>query len=482
MYRLTPLRLGRILTAAASMALVVSIMAPVSSAVGSAASGSPPQWAYGFSGSSSQSGATSIVSNSTVTGPHNLSFEFSQHAAFGWDVIVTQRNLSSTAYELELQRTMAFTYSAVLCYPSCSTPVFEGNLSSGGAEVATAFANLTSTGRVWEGSVQVPALALIDENAAWHGNLTDHATYTFQRMGLTLSGSQTLSLVSAAHLGVTFAPPLGLVPNNLSAGKSWNSSSVFHASGAWSVVGTFTGQTPNGTQTSRSIASNGSVNGSGAVGLAGHAGTALRLDDGSDPLVILLELTGPFSDREGVILLPSGGDLFAGPHSFTSAGASQQSVSTANLDFAAATGPHVGLEASSTAYSAGPVGSGSAVGVGLTAAAPSASPTAVFQGQPESVPQAEEQSACLLGGPCPSVGSGVTPGIGSPAAWWGAGLSVAAAAAVIGLVVARRRPARLPRRLTESPLAPRRGPPATSPAMPPSDPSTTGPDPLDRLW
>lgn len=480
MHRLIRNPRGWLPIAAAATALVIAVVVPAAPGRAANVSSGPPEWAYGFSGSSSQSGSNSIVANGSVSGPHNLTFEFTQHATFGWDVLLTQRNLSPTSYELELQRTMGFSYSALMCYPSCSTPVFEGNLSSRGSEIATAFANLTTTGVVWEGSAQVPAVALSDEHALWRGNLTDHATYSFQKMALSLSGSQTLVLTADSHIAVTFTPSLGLVPNNVSTGTSWNASSSFQASGGWNVAGSFTATTANGTQIAHSITSSGAVNGSGKVGLVGHAGGAVRLNDGSNPLVVLLGLTGPFSDREGVILLPAGGDLFQGSQPFTTAHASEQSESTASVDFGGVHGPHLGLEASATSYLAAPVNAGTAVGAGVSAATGPSSPTALFQGQPESVPQAQQQSQCLLGGPCPTVGGG--PGTGSVTALLGVGLSVAAAVAVIGLVAARRRPARLPRRLTESPLSPKTSPaPATSASAVPDAPAAE-PDPLDRLW
>jgi hypothetical protein len=447
----------------------------LSTAAGSstAAAGSVVLWAYGNQGSSSS------------TGIHNGTYE-ARNTYFGWHVVLTQTNLSATTFQLELVRTMGFTVYASFCNPDCSRPLANANLTVRAWEQSVGFANFTTNGSVDLNGSVVPALALVNDHASTSGNVTETLSGTIHRiLGMPSSASGYVSVHDAATVSVTLSPALGLIPTHLAPGESWSSASRFVASGSWQggYVALRTGF--NGTPVDNSQSFAGSAAGSGNVTLLGEYAGNVQLDDGSMTSVVHLALTGPFDDREGILLVPAGADLFGGPaHDWSGLQASQETADTTALDLTLHGLNHFGLLASSTGYS-GAASNPNQPGTGPSVT-PAGSPSGVqLQGQPESVAQAQWSSNCLVGGGCAAVPPTVR-GIGGGLFVVGA-LAVAILAAAL-LVAARRRPvkpskARPPRRLPPG-AAGSPGPavgPSAGGAASRSEPDDVA-DPLGRLW
>ena len=177
--------------------------------------GSPQQWAYG----------AQIWRNVSYIGTN---FVYDGRAHFGWEVILTATNTSTSTTELEADRTVAVSYYAQYCSPNCLTPKAMGNLSLRAWQTQVAFANLTANATVYENGSAASALGLSNGSDSLHAGLSE--SYQILRGGVsTRAGS--LNVAREADAQVSFSPALGLVPWNAVANLSWNSSSAFRAIG-----------------------------------------------------------------------------------------------------------------------------------------------------------------------------------------------------------------------------------------------------------
>src|SRR5271155_4892871 len=140
-------------------------------------SSSSQQWAYG---------AQKWVNESFVTSNGTYASE----AYFGWQVIFTATNTSSTAVQLEAQRTMGGSFSAQFCSPTCASATAQGTLSIAGHETDTGFANLTTGASVDENGSAVPAVGLLNTHSQSNGNISEALKYSYLGAGTTWSASQ----------------------------------------------------------------------------------------------------------------------------------------------------------------------------------------------------------------------------------------------------------------------------------------------------
>jgi hypothetical protein len=410
--------------AALGVLVVLAMLLPALAATAQAASVAPrgtpsaaltanfsttQQWAYGGS-------KWVNVSVQLGNGSYN------SHAFFGWHVILTATNTSSSTVALEAQRTMGASLFASYCVPNCTHPSTAGNLTLRGYESDTGFANLTSLAQVYENGTAATALGI--DNASSRGYARLNETYSLTVGGHTATGD--LRIRGGAHGQVAFTPALGLVPWNLGPGVTWNSTAAYVASGAWSVAYQYNATSFLGTTMSGSGTPNGSVSSSGTVALTGAELGSVTLANGHTVQVIGIAITGPFDAVDGFILVPHGFEIFGSghhdwdPHSFGA-----EAVATSRLDVAVdATGRHLQVEASATAYA----GSDGSLNQGTTvanAAPVSAAPsTALVQGQPETVADAQHASSCLNTA-CPA---------GSASSAAGSILSLLVVGLVVGLV------------------------------------------------
>jgi hypothetical protein len=205
------------------------------------------------------------------------------------------------------------------------------------------------------------------------------------------------------------------------------------------------------------------------------------LQGGLATTAIRLIVSGPFSVREGFILLPNGADLFDGRGGWLGQSSGEQSASTTALDYGAHGLGHTAIDASATSYSGSSENLDSASPV--AAVGPSdATGSATLQAQPETVADANSQANCDLSDSCLSVG-GKSPahaGLGTAIVLGVAvvGLTVV----VVGLVVARQPPRKDP----PTPNANLYPPGAAARPPPPGRPAAPVPpaneDPLGHLW
>ncbi len=376
--------------------LVVPAMASPASASPVPMSGSnTQQWAYG---------AQKWVNVSETFG--NASY--TAHAFFGWQVVYTATNTSSTTVAVEAQRTILGSYYAELCDPNCVTPsVAYGNLTVVGWEKDAGFANLTTTATVTSNGSNVPAVGLVNASARIAGNISETLTATASLKGFSGSTSAALYVAGAAHHEVSFSPALGLVPQNVSAGQTWNSSATFDAHGGWSILVNWSHTSVTGAHSSGTLQPSGTVSGNGTVAVYGEDLGPVTLKNGQTTPAIVLAWNGPFDNVDGVILVPHDFDLFGdGEQSWASEALTTQFAATQNLDIALDDHHHLHVVAAATSFNEADtsLATTQAVPRGAPAPATATTGTTVLQGQPESVAQAQSTSSCYTGS-CTGVGS-----------------------------------------------------------------------------
>jgi hypothetical protein len=475
---------GLTLIAAVGVAFLMVFVLPtgVAAAAGPSGAGAGGTiWAYGDA-------RTITFSGTTASG-----WEYSGQATFGYAVILSQINTSSdgNTFELTLNRTMGVVLTEEACYPSCAHAVYAINESFHSWETTDAWANFTLEGTVLEGSTAVPAIALETTNTQVSAHLVERNSTSVASAVRT----RTLLVNVTGDANIAFTTPLGLLPENLSLSTpaSWTSSSAFTASGSadWGYFFSSVGPLHD-----VSLSHNGSaaVNGSGSVTAKGSysLGNSVSFGGIAYPAV-QLTILGPFSVREGIIFVPTGGDLFGGkaqPWSDNQSGTAVASQTA--LDALPTSGGHFGLVASAWLYSAsGSTGTsaGMAPGVGgVSSPATAPVPATAVQGVPQSPSDAQATQNCLAtGSACPAGG---TTGSTSTGGSLPRGLFLLAGVVVVVVVVGavlvaeRRRmpPPAYPNAGLYPPgsptVAPRPGTARPENAPPPASED----DPLSHLW
>ena len=439
------------------------------------ADASTTSWGYGGSRWVNVSGSSNGL---------NGSASYSIHAFFGVQVALTEVNTSATTFELTANRTMVGDVFASYCRPSCSSPTAAANLTLRAWEVAHASANFTTTGQVNGAHGPVPAVAIVDSSVSARANLTE--TETIQLFGPAAShtASWDLSVHSDTFAALSFAPALGLVPDNLSATPNWTASSQFHGSGSWQVGFDYRHTPLSGPPVGANRSSSGTVSGTGNVSLQGMVVGPLALRGGISTDAVRIFVSGPFAVREGFILVPTGADLFGASGDWKGEAVGDSTAGTDAIDYAPSPGERPTLEASATTYAATSSAAQLSAPAGVTTmASPAADGTGpqTVQAQPESASQANGAAGCLLSGSCPP---------GAPAHRGLAGGLIVLAVAVVGLtvvvvglVVARQPPRKEPVSPNASLYPPGAVGTSPPPGRPPAPASPPPPeDPLDHLW
>jgi len=464
-------------------ALVLATLLLLVLPTGFAAASAPPAadsqtlWAYG------------AVKTVTFQGS-SFHWQYSGTGTYGYSVVLNQTNTSATSFELSANRTMGALFEVTYCYPSCSAPVYYGNESYHVYETIVSNAVLTTVGSVDEGGIPVPALALNSSESHLRANATETATSFLPMAHVVALRSHYLSANVVANSSVTFTPGLGLLPIDLTSAQSWNSSSqyVAHVGASYAYYGAASGA--HGSGHVGPVTGNFSVPSSGTVSLTGNYSPSRTVDLGNVPYPeISLRVVGPFTVREGFILLPSVADLFGGgaqPWAAQQNGSATASMSY--LDARIADGSHLGIAASQWVYDSSTMNpnatppmtsGGSGLSPSVSGGADSA-PATTVQGQPETVASAQSQQSCLLTGTgCPSGSTGPAP-LRGIVGLLAVGVVVVVVIAAVVLVAERRRmpPPAYPNAALYPPgtVAPRaRAPPLTPPA--PAEE-----DPLRNLW
>jgi hypothetical protein len=462
---------------AVTMALLMVFVLPAGAAAASAPDLTPGPsytlWAYG------------VVRTVDFSGSSSDRYEYQGSATYGYSVILNQTNLSSSTFELSANRTMGALLSVEYCTPSCKNPTATATIAHHAWEAVDAWANFTTLGNVSEDGQNVSAIALLNSHSTLAASLTDSAQGP-------LRSSYVSANVSAAA-AVDFGSPLGLLPTNLTAPQSWSSASTFSASGNYTINYAYRYSGPRGSTSIGPATLSGEVSRTGNVTVSGSSTGASKTVElgGSHYLNVSLDVAGPFSVREGFILVPDQGDLFStasvAPISSNETGAT--SVQMTSLYVGMNQGGHLGIDGSEWVYSA------SALNPSVTAVAPAAGGVTELaagsdnvgstpvQGVPISVDQAQGYQGCLLNGAaCPSSGTRalvpyLTLGV--------IALVVVSVVAVVALGERRRIP---PPAYPNAKLYPPGGPPPAkslpsgAPSVARRAPPPAEDDPLSNLW
>ncbi|HEV2429441.1 MAG TPA: hypothetical protein VGV64_06330 [Thermoplasmata archaeon] len=477
----SPRRSPRWLAPALLVLLCLPSLAP-SAAAGSVPSSSSPSgsasWAFGADRTVSASG-TARDGVST----------YSIQATFGWHTIVSQTNVSSNVSYLQANRTMGGTLSATYCRPNCQHPGAMATINERAWETELGFANFTTQGSVLEGGKPVPALAILNSSARLRGSLLETESVWAMTVHGRVTQQARLTVSTSAHATVTFQPALGLVPLNLSGASAWNSSATYSAQGAWNVSYAYTSTSFTGFTTSRSGSAPGNFSRPGGlVYLNGSVLGAELLTGGLSTQAVSLQVAGPFSIWDGLLLVPAASDLYgaSGTAGWSSVATGTQSASTASVDVGArGTLGHLPVLASAVRFSSAATNNGTtAPSVGpsnalTTDSVPFDGPApTVIQGQPEGVSVAQSSAGCLIAA-CSTPGAAGRLPMGTLVVAAVVGLG----AVIGGIAVARRQPPKSP---PVSPTAAlyRAGAAAggrkterPNPAEPVEEP-----DPLGHLW
>jgi len=470
-------RSGAIVAVAAALVLVSVVPAGLAAASAPQLTPGPTYtvWAYGVLKTVDFSG----------TGPGGYPFQGS--ATYGYSVVLRQTNLTTTDFELFVNRTMGATLSVEFCYPTCKSPSVTATLYHHAWEAVDEWANFTTAGTVLVDGNPVSAIALNDSHTVLAGSLLDTAQGPLR--------SAYLSANVSANADVSFTTPLGLLPENLTAPMNWTSSAGFVASGAYALNLYYHYVGPHATETIGPATLTGAVNRSGNVSVAGSTSTGPNgtVGFGGVPyLNVSLHVQGPFAVREGFILVPEQVDLFGNSSSgpVGSNESSGTSVEMTSLYVQPRSSAHLGIGGSEWLYAAS-AADASVTSISSVGATPQVSSGAnpigstPVQGVPVPVNQADGYQGCLItGASCPSVSSpkgfplGATLGI----------IAAVVVGSIVGVLIAERR--RMPP--PAYPNAELYPPGPKAPAPPTVDPSRSGAvrrpppspedDPLANLW
>jgi hypothetical protein len=474
-------RAGVVVTAVSVAVSFLTVCVPAASATavapatGSGGAGSAV-WAYG--GLSSFSGV-----NSAGAFPYHTS------VTVGAAVVLNETSPSPGVYDVNVSRTMGVILSAMFCQPSCSHPTLVGEVAYHAWETVDAQLVLTSSASVTVQGSPTPALGLVSSNLSVDAGRTRSSTVSSDG---ALVREVNLSVVVSANAQTEFSPALGLLPIPLQSGEVWNSTSNFSESGSgnWSISESSL-RLP-----SVSLPGQLDLNRTGSVNLSGAYSGSIKLA-GARYDQFALTLQGPFSLREGFLLVPSTSDLFGAtaPGWLVSAleanATTNASVSQATVDVSGSgqSGGHLGFEGSSSVWSSAtpnPAASDVVVGSGggetPAAVAPATSSNATtVQSSPEPVPEALADQRCLAAGfGCPA-----SPTLRGPLGGVlviGAVIGVVMAAVV--LVAERRRlpPAVYPNASLYPPSSAVGSAGAGTPSRPTRPAPPADEDPLGHLW
>ncbi len=484
---------ARQLTAALTVAFAV-FMVLVLGGIGAAVAAPAPS-SSGSSPANALYGAVRTISVGPLIAASGWVYQGT--STVGYQVNVTEVSVPTSTdpnFELSVERTMGVLFSVEFCSPSCSAPTEYANLSYHAWEVTNSFANFTTQGTVLENGQPVVAIALLNSSSTLEANVTERAESALPNLLGThlVDRSKYLSAAVSSEANVSFASPLGLLPLDLASAQNWTSSAAFNASGVASysyyyrAIGPLVNRTIGPNSGQFTVSPSGTVNVTGSF----NPSNSVRFNGMSFPAVRIV-VSGPFSVREGFILIPSQVDLFSGGSNPWTAEQNGSTTVTMNYLDAAPSAAGLAIGASSWLYTAGATNPGAtelgSTASGLapavaTATDPIASET--LQGVPQTTGEAATNQQCLTTGVgCPAAPAS-TPVLGNlvrDVVVVGVVVVVVAVLAIV-LVAERRRvpPPVYPNSTLYPPGAAGARPGARAPEGPAAPPAED--DPLDHLW
>jgi hypothetical protein len=468
-------------------ALLVFVFAPASAAatpLPTVTSGNS-SWSYGI-----------LVSLKVGPNTAGNGWVYEGNATLGYTVTIYENSTSPTTFELTIYRTMGLAFMIRFCDLSCGSPVQWANETFRAYETTATFANFTDQGTVLlNGTTEVPAIALQNSTSFLHANVTEFTDVFLPSVGDRGPHIGFLGANLLARAAVTFTPALGLIPDQLVPGSTWNSSSQFSATGGASWSYYYALHRPVGPVIIGPVSGGLSLWANGTVSVQGAYPTGSVFPyGGSTYPAIVLTVAGPFDVREGIIFIPTPTDIFgstAQPWDGNATGsASVVDPQSSTLDLKLSSGAEPRIVASSWKYSTAaanaatsPSSAVSPGSPGISSAISSGNPVAsgIVQGAPESSDQAQGAQNCLTkGSDCTTL-----PGPRSFLGLIVVSAAVATVAVLVALaVVSRRRrspPPVYPNAVLYPPGAAYPAAPAGGPVAPTSPPPPEE-DPLDHLW
>ncbi len=459
----------------AAAAAVVPASSPASSSSASA-------WAYGA--------VRNVELSGYFNGPAGTNYTFHVHATFGFAGIFNETQTAPGVYELNTTRVMGSILNITICRPDCLAPTATGTIYHHAWESLTTSSILYANGSVVVNNSPVPALALASSQLHLSAGLVESTSYVafgvvqvYKELSANLTASDSLSL----------SPALGLVPLNVTPGTTWTSNATFQQTGqyAWSLNESRLGALVNLSPTYRNNGS-GTFQRNGTVYLYGAAPGATVDLGGSAFQAVNLSVAGPFTLREGWILLPTRADVFGSTNqSWATNQTSFSNSSQANVEIGShllgvAHLPFGGSGQWWHSRSSSPAVLARSSSLGPSAMRPGSNATYV-QGAPESPAQATSDQNCLLTGlGCQTVPAGLRAFITALLI----GTGVATIAALVAVATVNRRRKLPPPVFPNASLYPPGGtsarvagtprPPSTP--APPASPSPEEDDPLSHLW
>lgn len=463
----------------AGLLVFVLVPTPTSATPVSAAASASSSWSYG------RLKTVGVGPDTAANG-----WIYSGNATLGYTVTVREVSTSSTTFELTVSRTMGLAFSLRFCDLSCAAPVQWANETFRAYENTTTFANFTDQGTVLQnGTSDVSALALENSTSFLHANVTESTDVYLPSAGQRGPHLGYLGANMFAQAAVSFAPALGLIPDQPIPGSTWNSTSEFGATGSADWAYYYSLLRPVSPVVIGPVSGTVALSANGMVSVQGSYPTGSNFPyGGAQYPAITLTIVGPFDVREGFIFIPTPIDIFGSavlPWADNATGSASAQMST--LDLKLTKGAEPQIIASSWEYStaAANAATSSAIATGssgISADVANANPvaTGTVQGQPETSEVAHNTQNCLIQGYC------ATPA--APRSFLGLiviGGVAATVAVLIGVgVVARRRrtpPPVYPNAVLYPPGAAYPAAPAGTPATPTSPPPPED-DPLDHLW
>ncbi len=468
--------------------LMVFVLSAGSAGAHPAAASAPqPIWAYG------------VVKVASVGPLHaQMGWIYQGNATIGYSVILNQTNTSDNQYELSVHRTMGVRFSVEYCLDSCPSATSYATLNFSAWETVDSFANVTTAGSVLIGNASSPALALENDSSRLSANVTEVVHSYLPVNGVNVLRERYLSASVASQATVNFSTPLGLFPLPLAATNplNWSSAADFSANGSTQLEYYYHAESPTGSITVGPVSSHASVQPSGQVLVAGSYDPGRTITFGGVTFpAIQLVVSGPFTVREGFLLVPAGADIFGTSAKPWDSNASGETTATmASLDARASEDGHVGIVASSWVVNAdsanvaqvAPAGGSGFAALGIAGSSMYPVSSTTVQGTPTSVGQATIDQTCLTAGTgCPNL-PGVPAKLLRPLIVLGIAAVVVTAIVVsaVAVVAERRRvpPPVYPNANLYPPGAAGRttvAPPRRAPEAPPPEPEE---DPLGHLW
>jgi len=463
--------------------LLVFVLTPASAAATAlpAVSNSNSSWSYG-------------VLETLKVGPNTASngWVYEGNATLGYTVTLWENSTSSTTFELSVYRTMGLAYNLRFCDTNCLAPVQWANESFRAYETTATFANFTDQGTVLQGGSDVSAIALENSTSFLHANVTESTDVFLPVVGQRGPHIGYLGANLLAKTSVTFTPALGLIPDQLVPGSTWNSSSQFNATGSASWSYYYALHRPVGPIIVGPVSGGLSLSANGSVSVQGAYATGSDYPyGGSTYPAVTLTVIGPFDVREGIIFIPTAADIFgstAQPWDGNATGSASIQMSTLDLKLTSGAEPRIIASSWKFSTSAANAATTTAIATGtsgITPAATSASPVAsgTVQGAPEASNSAHNAQECLTSGAdCPIIaGSSARTYLGLILV--GGAVATVAVLIAVGVVARRRRtpPPVYPNAVLYPPGAAYPSAPAGTPATPPTPPPPED-DPIDHLW